>query len=545
MVEKSRKPKKGSIDEEDMSILLERYSVKTVLTLLQEVEKVAGEKIDWNAIVKNTTTGISSARECQMLWRHLAYGQTLTDQFDNATNPMDDDSDLEYEVEAFPAVNRETSMEAAACVKVLIASDYPIDSHPPNNLTIEAPMTINVPKLKAFTSASDNSVIARAIQGTNISIPVSVQKQPVSSGTCGEKRPPNNATSGITFPPRRRRRGWSTEDDMKLTAAVKKYGERNWANIARGDFKNDRKASELSQRWGTLRKKQSDSNVGTSSKNSESQLAAAHRAITLALNTPMGDNFHANRNMSTGGIKSQQQFQKASNPQFGVAGPPKPQVPTITKPNTIIPDSKIKAAAVAAGARIATSADASSLIEAAARSQNVVHITTGGGGTSMMKSSSTTSMLTTTSQLPSNVHFMRTAQKKAAPIPIPIPPHSATLPPNRRPGVEAQPPQGNSAKPAELATVVEPPSGLPNAAASTPSVEVAVGSKSVNETKEIVQKAVDQSAPLADQSKERVDKHQTSASGEKSGDNLCTSKQENGEATTSITKAAVGDVENK
>ncbi|KAL9164880.1 hypothetical protein ABFS82_06G134400 [Erythranthe guttata] len=543
MVERSRKPKKGSIDEEDMSILLERYSVKTVLTLLQEVEKVAGEKIDWNAIVKNTTTGISSARECQMLWRHLAYGQNLTDQFDNATNPMDDDSDLEYEVEAFPAVNRETSMEAVACVKVLIASDYPIDSHPPNNLTIEAPMTINVPKLKAFTSASDNSVIARAIQGTNISIPVSVQKQPVSSGTCGEKRPPNNATSGITFPPRRRRRGWSTEDDMKLTAAVKKYGERNWANIARGDFKNDRKASELSQRWGTLRKKQSDSNVGTSSKHSESQLAAAHRAITLALNTPMGDNFHANRNMSTGGIKSQQQFQKALNPQFGVAGPPKTQVPTITKPNTIIPDSKIKAAAVAAGARIATSADASSLIEAAARSQNVVHITTGGGGTSMMKSSSTTSMLTTTSQLPSNVHFMRTAQKKAAPIPIP--PHSATLPPNRRPGVEAQPPQGNSAKPAELATVVEPPSGLPNAAATPPSVEVAVVSKSVNETKEIVQKAVDLSAPLVDQSKEGVDKHQTSASGEKSADNLCTSKQANGEATTSITEAAVGDAENK
>lgn len=129
---------------------------------------------------------------------------------------------------------------------MLIASDYPIDAHPPNSSTIEAPLTINVPKLKALATVSDGSVLANAMQGTNISIPVSVQKQPLSSGTCGEKRP-NSGTSGVTFPPRRRRRGWSTEDDMKLNAAVQKYGERNWANIARGDFKNDRKASELSQ----------------------------------------------------------------------------------------------------------------------------------------------------------------------------------------------------------------------------------------------------------------------------------------------------------
>lgn len=31
---------------------------------------------------------------------------------------QDDDSDLEYELEASPAVNNETSNEAAACVKV-------------------------------------------------------------------------------------------------------------------------------------------------------------------------------------------------------------------------------------------------------------------------------------------------------------------------------------------------------------------------------------------------------------------------------------------
>lgn len=62
--------------------------MKTVLNLLKEVAASDGQKIDWNEIVKNTTTGISSARECQMLWRHLAYGQTLIDQLDDAANPL-------------------------------------------------------------------------------------------------------------------------------------------------------------------------------------------------------------------------------------------------------------------------------------------------------------------------------------------------------------------------------------------------------------------------------------------------------------------------
>lgn len=182
----------------------------------------------------------------------------------------------------------------------------------------------------------------------------------------------------------------------------------------------------------------------------------------------------------SGGIKPQHQFQKASaspsNPHSGMPGPPKSQVPII-KPSvnpTTIPDSMVKAAAVAAGARIATSADASSLIEAAARSQNVVHITT--GGSSAMKSS-TTSM---TSQLPSNVHFMRSGQSKT-----PIPAHSA----NRRTS-ESQA-QGNS-RPAELA--VQPNPVLANATASIPPIEVP-------------------KTAGVDRSKEKVDKHQTSASG--------------------------------
>ncbi|KAK4389038.1 hypothetical protein Sango_2240800 [Sesamum angolense] len=502
MVDKSRKRKKGSVSEEDVSTLLERYSVWA---------QVAGEKIDWHEMVKNTATGISGAREYQMLWRHLAYGETLIDQFDHDADLMDDDSDLEYELEAFPAVGREASTEAAACVK--------------------------------FTSAN-------AMHGTNISIPVSVQKQPLSSGICGEKRP-NNGTSGLNMPPRRKRRGWSTEEDMKLTAAVEKYGERNWANIARGDFKNDRKASELSQRWANLRKKQGNVKVGTSSQLSETQLAAAHRAMSLALNMPMGDNLKGASQISTEellfscpvwfmcmfivsnvaphfnfspscfletssvGMKSQHQSQKAStslpDQQLGRAGPPKSQVPSKrpTMNPTSTPDSMVKAAAVAAGARIATSADASSLIEAA-RSQNVVHITT--GGSSVMKSSTTS----ITNQLPSNVHFIRNGLAKA-----PISTYSAAKPNISRPG-EAQQAQGYPIKPAAsavqsksvvTATVLNVTSGVETATASTPSVtlpktsEDAVVSTSATEER----LPVNQSAALGNKSE--VGKSQSSASG--------------------------------
>ncbi|KAG8390077.1 hypothetical protein BUALT_Bualt01G0045900 [Buddleja alternifolia] len=498
MVEKSKKRNRASICEEEISALLQRYSIKTVLTLLQEVAKVAGEKIDWNAVVQNTATGISSARECQMLWRNLAYGQTLFDQFDNGANPMEDDSDLECELEAFPAPSREASAEATACVKVLIASDCPNNSNLPNNSSIEAPLTINIPSCKNSIASSDSSVLANAVHGTNICIPVYVQKQPLSSGTSGEKRP-NSGTSGVNYPPRRKRRGWSTEEDMKLTAAVQKYGERNWANIARGDFE-DRKASELSQRWASLRKKQGSSNGGTSSLNSEAQLAAARRAVNMALDMPMSDNWKSTR-MGTVGTKPSHQSQKAPaltpNQQLATAGPINSQMstkrPFMNPIATNSPDSMVKAAAVAAGARIATSADASSLIEAT-RSQNVVHIIT--GGSSVMKSSS-------------NVQFMRTAHTKA-----PISPYSATLPSVSRPA-EAQKAQGYSMKPAVQADLVAP----------TPVEKI----------------PEDRSAPLGNQSKERVEKHQSCASGnalrvdllssevegKKSSGDICASKEIN------------------
>ena len=44
--------------------------------------------MDWNALVRNTSTGISDAREYQMLWRHLAYHHTLLHKFDHGAQPL-------------------------------------------------------------------------------------------------------------------------------------------------------------------------------------------------------------------------------------------------------------------------------------------------------------------------------------------------------------------------------------------------------------------------------------------------------------------------
>lgn len=102
------------------------------------------------------------------------------------------------------------------------------NSNLPDDSTIEAPLAINVRSSKASTAPSDSSLIADAIQGTKVTIPVSVQK-----------------STGSLTPSRRR--DWSEEEDTKLTAAVQKYGEPDWGNIAEGDFENGRSALELSK----------------------------------------------------------------------------------------------------------------------------------------------------------------------------------------------------------------------------------------------------------------------------------------------------------
>ncbi|KAL4358868.1 hypothetical protein AHAS_Ahas08G0020400 [Arachis hypogaea] len=113
--------------EQDAARIAQRYDATTVLTLLQEVAhaQCPNAKIDWNELVKRTSTGISNAREYQMLWRHLAYGHALLENLENGAEPLDDDSDLEYEVEALPPISPEVASETVACVKVKVTGPIP------------------------------------------------------------------------------------------------------------------------------------------------------------------------------------------------------------------------------------------------------------------------------------------------------------------------------------------------------------------------------------------------------------------------------------
>lgn len=67
---------------------LSRYTPTAVLALLQEVAQLPDVKIDWNALVNKTSTGISNAREYQMLWRHLAYGHALLEKLEDGAQPL-------------------------------------------------------------------------------------------------------------------------------------------------------------------------------------------------------------------------------------------------------------------------------------------------------------------------------------------------------------------------------------------------------------------------------------------------------------------------
>lgn len=409
MIEKSKKNKKGVISEEDVSTLLQRYTATTLLALLQEVAQFDEAKIDWNALVKKTSTGISNAREYQMLWRHLAYRHVLPEKFDDGAYPLDDDdSDLESELEAFPSVTSEASTEAAACVKVLIASGLPSDSTHPNNTTVEAPLTINIPNGQPLRATSENSQ-PDVMRGVNIRVPVSVPKlslPAVTSCPASEVYDANGSGTG-TFPPRRKRKPWSEAEDMELIAAVQKLGEGNWASIVRGEFKGDRTASQLSQRWAIIRKRHGNLNVGTVSitpQLSETQ-RAARDAVKMALDPhPAAKSLIA----SSAGTKtpnncvpptftaeaspaqhqSQQRTMMTKSSSIWPVGPAAKSQVMLAKASekSILSSDPVRAAAVAAGARIATQSDAASLLKAA-QAKNAVHIMP--TGSSSIKSSMT------------------------------------------------------------------------------------------------------------------------------------------------------------
>ncbi|KAI3835382.1 hypothetical protein MKW92_004065 [Papaver armeniacum] len=357
-----RRRRKGLIRKEDIASVLTRYSAPTKLALLKEVAQYPDVKIDWNVLVKKTTTGITNAWEYQMLWRHLAYCDELPETVEAKPEEQplnDDDSDLEYELEAFPPGTDEASLEAAACVKVLLASGLSDDAGG-GPIAVEAPLTINIPTWQDFKSPLDNPQPC-SLNGINITIPVSVQKQSSGAMTTAKRLDGTVENAGRVQPAKRRKKKpWTREEDNELIAAVKKLGERNWANILKADiFKGDRTASQLSQRWGIIRKKQ---------RNRQNELTvqrlATNLAVAQALSMPMNNNLSAactigpaNLVASAATVSSQQIPLHTPKGTSGVIAKPR----SITKRTAhVVPNPVIQAAA---GTCTATPSTAISLLK--------------------------------------------------------------------------------------------------------------------------------------------------------------------------------------
>ncbi|CAG7888999.1 unnamed protein product [Brassica rapa] len=266
MIDRKRKE---FISEEDMATLLQRYDTMTILQLLQEMAYYAEPKMDWNEMVKKTSTGITSARDYQLLWRHLAYRDSL---LPNAQS-LDDDSDMECELETSPAVNVDAVSEAVAHVKVIASSFVPSDLDIPEDSTFEAPLTINIPY--GHRGPQEPSDSYWSSKGMNITFPISLQK--AAEGHNG-----NGLASSVAA--RKKRKKWSAEEDEELIAAVKRHGEGSWVTISKEEFEGERTVSQLSQRWGFLRKRGDTSNSSTQSglHRTEEQMAA-NRALSLAV----------------------------------------------------------------------------------------------------------------------------------------------------------------------------------------------------------------------------------------------------------------------
>ncbi|XP_010418881.1 PREDICTED: uncharacterized protein KIAA0754-like, partial [Camelina sativa] len=216
---------------------------------------------------------ITNAREYQLLWRHLAYRDSLLPVEDNA-QLLNDDSDMECELEASPAVSVDVVTEAVAHVKVMTASYVPSESDIPEDSTVEAPMTINIP-YGLYRGAQEPSDSYWSSRGMNITFPVSLPK--AAEGHTGNGLPSSMA-------PRKRRKKWSSEEDEELIAAVKRHGEGSWALIAKEEFEGERTPSQLSQRWGAIRRRCDTSNTSTQTglQRTEAQMAA-NRALSLAV----------------------------------------------------------------------------------------------------------------------------------------------------------------------------------------------------------------------------------------------------------------------
>ncbi|KAI3849201.1 hypothetical protein MKX03_030194 [Papaver bracteatum] len=279
-----------------------------------------------------------------MLWKHLAYCDKLPEAVDEKPEqPLNDgDSDLE----ASPPATDEASLEAAACVKVLLASGSSDDVG-------GGPAR---PTCQDSKSPLDNNPQPCSLNEMNTIVPVSVKKQSSAAVTTAK---------GLDGTPakRRKRKTLTPEEDNELIAAVKKLGERNWANILKADiFKGDRTASQLSQRWGIIRKR-----LRNRQNELTEQRVSTNRAVTQALSMPMNNNLSAtctigpaNLVASAATVSSQQIPLHSPKGTSGVIAKPR----SITKRTApVVPNPVIQAAAIAAGTCTATPSTAISVLK--------------------------------------------------------------------------------------------------------------------------------------------------------------------------------------
>ncbi|KAL9310009.1 putative transcription factor MYB-HB-like family [Arabidopsis thaliana] len=334
MVDNSNnKKRKEFISEADIATLLQRYDTVTILKLLQEMAYYAEAKMNWNELVKKTSTGITSAREYQLLWRHLAYRDSLVPVGNNA-RVLDDDSDMECELEASPGVSVDVVTEAVAHVKVMAASYVPSESDIPEDSTVEAPLTINIP-YSLHRGPQEPSDSYWSSRGMNITFPVFLPK--AAEGHNG-----NGLASSLA--PRKRRKKWSAEEDEELIAAVKRHGEGSWALISKEEFEGERTASQLSQRWGAIRRRTDTSNTSTQTglQRTEAQMAA-NRALSLAVGNRLPSKKLAvgmTPMLSSGTIKGAQANGVSSGSTLQGQQQPQPQIQALSRATTSVPVAK-------------------------------------------------------------------------------------------------------------------------------------------------------------------------------------------------------------
>ncbi|KAJ6842066.1 uncharacterized protein M6B38_303490 [Iris pallida] len=307
-------------------------------------------------------------------------------------------------------MSAEVSAQAAASAKVLMASSLPSNIGSTKESAGKGRLTLERYNGQASCSTPDREQPARFACGKSIT-PVTLHRQAVSTGTFAEGSDGNEAADS-TLATKKKRKLWTEEEDKELIAAVQKYGEGNWVNILKGDFKHDRTASQLSQRWSILKKRPSNSNPGganNSSNTTQSEaMLAVREAVSSALKMPMARSLPAT---CTGASVSLTQSNNAkisstiseASPATTVSPPrasnslPQPvnqaashkgastpqnnsqttaKSKAAPKKPPVGPNPLIQAAAFAAGGRIVAPSTAATLLKAA-QSKNV-HIMNGG-----------------------------------------------------------------------------------------------------------------------------------------------------------------------